>query len=248
MIDYYMLIKIIPVIISAVSVYYTRTVDKREEKRYKESLRKDLRYEALLFSRQIMMILQKYSLEYDLIEFNSRIFNDNIDEKSFMHFHIDDLPKVIGTKSNVEPVTYFDIYSYKDFINEFTKVEIEKLEDLFRLIGSIDEGKNDLKNKYSLILDESGESIELNSDIVKSYLKTFGIVRSGYNFTFKLIFEEESDIYISIFQKIDKLTEITEDESYYSIIFQYKLVKDKFLNHNEHLDKIEKKMEEEMHT
>lgn len=244
MVDCEILIQIIPIVISIFSIYYTRTVDKREEKRYEGSLRKESRYDALLLTREITMILNKYSLEYDFIEINSRKFNKDIDERGLANFHIDNLPGVLAIKSKIEPVEDIDIYNYKNLINEFNQVEIEKLEKIFRLVGSIDEGKNDLKNKYNMILEDLGETVDLNTDIVRTYLKSFSIVRTGYSFLFKMIFEEEDDAYESVFQKVDHLSGITKDEDYHSIIFEYKLAKDKFLNHHEHLDKLSRRMEE----
>ena len=240
-IDIEIIIKIFPILMSILSIIYTRKIDKREEKRYEETIKNKLRYEALIISKEISYPLNRYSLEYDYIELRSKWFGE-LDVNTLI-LNKEDIPQTLGIQSKIAYVEYFDIYDCKELIQEFSKGEISKIENFFKLKESIDKLNQDLASKYEC-LNWDNDFIKLNSNECKEYLKTFGIIRKTYQLLFYILFEQEADDYIKIFKKIDKLSIVEDKEKSISLIYNYNLLKDKFSDHEAHLKNIEKRMDE----
>lgn len=242
-IDMELILKILPVGISLLSLFYTRKIDKREEKRYAGAVKDKLRYEALLISKEFSYILNRYGWEYNLIEYWVKENKKFTKIDSSTKFNKKDLLTILNSEEDSILGEELNIYDYKEIVKEFTKDEIDYIDKLFQLKTSIEKLKKEISLKYKL-LDSDGGFINTDNPDMKAYFDSFNAIQITYKVLFYMICDTQSEDFKRIFKKIDDLSNIKKEKVVSSLVSDYEDVKNNYLNLEEYLENIKNRMEE----
>lgn len=242
-IDKEIIITMLPITLSIISFIYTRKVDKREEKRYRKTIKDKLRYQALLISKEFSYILNRYGFEYDIIEYWNKGNNKYTKVNGINKVDIKKLPSILNMQDEQISKEYLNIYDYEEIIKEFTKDEIDYIDKAFQLKHSIEKLKVKITPKYKT-LNSGNKFVDMDDPEVKEYINLFNSIRLSYQVLFYMICDKDSEYFGNIFRKIDKLSIIQNETLNTTLTHDYEYIKNNFLNHDKHLENIESRMKE----